>query len=77
MMPSFRLLTAMVWMFLGAVEAQYDAMEVQEGLSPRFYLGNSPLPDLARRQSGVCASDEHSCAISLLLHPFLRSRSTY
>jgi len=61
MMASLRFLLASALLWAGKVGAQYGAMDLQEGLSPRFYLGNSPLPDLVRRQSGVCPSDEHSC----------------
>jgi hypothetical protein len=62
-MSSFRPLLAILWVLLAGVEAQYGAMETAEGLSPRFYLGNSPLPQLDRRQSGLCASDLHSCTL--------------
>jgi hypothetical protein len=75
-MPSLRRFLAVLSVVVGAVDAQYGAMALQEGLSPRFYLGNSPLPDLARRQSGVCANDEHSCAISPLPPPNLTDAHT-
>jgi hypothetical protein len=68
-MASMRLFLAILSVVAGVVKAQYGGMEMEEGLSPRFYLGNSPLPDLARRQSGVCPSDEHSCTISLHAQP--------
>jgi hypothetical protein len=62
-MFSMRLTIGIAFLWLGAVEAQYGAMEMAAGLSPRFYLGNSP--ELARRQSGLCPSDEHSCTSPL------------
>jgi hypothetical protein len=37
----------------------YGAVEVPDGFSPRYYLG--AFPELARRQSGDCGTDEHSC----------------
>jgi len=57
-MPLSKLLILLTSIFLGAV-AQYVAMPQLEGLSPRYYLGISP--EILKRQSGLCAANEHSC----------------
>jgi hypothetical protein len=64
-MPSVRILVpAAVWL-VAAVTAQYGAMEIPAGLSPRYYLGGAQL--LERQISGVggCSANQHPCEYSL------------
>ena len=42
-----------------AISAQYGAVLLPEGLSPRYYLGTSQ--ELEKRQSGICLAGQHSC----------------
>jgi hypothetical protein len=55
-------------------QAQYGGIQIQEGLTPRFYLGSSPLPALERRQN-LCAADQHSCEYTYP-HPSSSSQLT-
>jgi hypothetical protein len=58
------LLVLAAQLFVGASASahyRYGAMEVPEGFSPRYYLGASPDQALARRATGDCGINEHSC----------------
>jgi hypothetical protein len=60
-MSSIRMrIFAACWL-VTAVTAQYGAMEIPAGLSPRYYLGGAQLLD--RQVSGVggCAANQHPC----------------
>jgi hypothetical protein len=66
---------------VSATVAQYGAMQIAEGqiaegLSPRYYLGLSPQPQLARRD-GSCAATSHTCTspLSSPLHLLTKNRS--
>lgn len=63
-MASIRMLIAVAFWLMAAVSAQFGAMEMPVGLSPRYYLGGS---QLLNRQSGDCPADQHPCNYSL--HP--------
>jgi hypothetical protein len=54
------LLPAAFWL-VAPVTAQYGAMELPAGLSPRYYLGGAQL--LERQISGVggCGANQHPC----------------
>jgi len=59
-MASIRMLIPVAfWLAVAvAVNAQYGAMEMPAGLSPRYYLGGAQLFD---RQTGDCPADQHPC----------------
>ncbi|KAN0113081.1 hypothetical protein V8E51_006032 [Hyaloscypha variabilis] len=60
-MSSVRILVPAAFWLLTAVTAQYGAMELPAGLSPRYYLGGAQL--LERQISGVggCGVNQHPC----------------
>lgn len=58
-MTSMHLLVILGCTLYAVVCAQYGAVPLPDGLTPRYYLGTSP--ELQKRQAGVCAADEHSC----------------
>jgi hypothetical protein len=63
-MSSVRILVPAAFWLLTAVTAQYGAMELPAGLSPRYYLGGAQL--LERQISGVggCGVNQHPCDYS-------------
>jgi hypothetical protein len=66
-----KLLLTTLTVVSATVAQEYGAMRIAEGqlaegLSPRYYLGLSPQPQLARRD-GTCVGDSHSCTST----PFL------
>jgi hypothetical protein len=48
-----------LWVPVAMVSAQYGAVRLPDGLSPRYYMGTSP--ELHQRQTGLCAVGSHSC----------------
>jgi hypothetical protein len=49
---------------VAAVAAQYGAMELPAGLSPRYYLGGAQL--LERQAIAGCTAGQHPCKYSAL-----------
>jgi hypothetical protein len=48
-----------MWVPVAIVSAQYGAVQLPDGLSPRYYMGTSS--ELHQRQTGLCAVGSHSC----------------
>jgi hypothetical protein len=59
-MSLIRMLSQAVWL-VAAVTAQYGAMEVPAGLSPRYYLGGAQLLERQIIGVGGCGTNQHPC----------------
>jgi hypothetical protein len=65
-MSSIHMLPLAVWL-VAAVTAQYGAMEVPAGLSPRYYLGGAQLLERQIIGVGGCGTNQHPCKYFLSL----------